>query len=67
MAHTWAEVQEYMADMKPEDLEKAMAQAFDRFLEKKYAELGVWSFRLITIAVLGALFLFWMKMNGWKQ
>lgn len=53
-----------MSDPETKD---ALKEALKEWLDDKFAELGKWSFRTISVVALGALTYFILQVNGWHK
>ncbi len=49
------------------ELKVALKEALKEWLDEKFAELGKWSVRTITVMALGALTYFILQVNGWHK
>lgn len=56
-----------MSDINENQVKEALKEALKEWLNEKLAELGLWSFRTIAVAGLGALVYFILSMNGWHK
>lgn len=56
-----------MPDSEKEVIKSAMKEAMKEWLDARYAEFGVFSFRMIGAAFILAIVYFMLKMNGWKH
>jgi hypothetical protein len=50
-----------------QETKDVLKEALKEWLDEKFAELGKWSFRTITVMCLGALTYFILQVNGWHK
>ena len=54
-------------DLSSDEVKKAMKEALKEWLDSKFAEVGVWTFRAFAAALLGAVVFFMLTMSGWHK
>lgn len=53
--------------LTPEEMKEAVADGIERWMDKKFTQIGKWSARAIIISALGALGYFILHANGWHK
>ncbi len=56
-----------MPDLSKEEIIAAMKEGAREWLRDIFVEVGKWTFRGISGAILFAIFYFVLSMNGWKK
>lgn len=56
-----------MSELNNNEVKDALKEALKEWLNEKLSELGMWSFKTIAVAGLGALVYFILTMNGWHK
>lgn len=54
-------------DLSSAEVKAAMKEALKEWLDGKFSELGVWTFRAFAAALLGAVVFFMLTMSGWQR
>lgn len=54
-------------NLKDPEIKQVLKDALKEWLDEKFAELGKWSFRTISVIALGALTYFILQVNGWHK
>ena len=55
------------SNLKDPEIKQVLKDALKEWLDEKFAELGKWSFRTISVIALGALTYFILQVNGWHK
>jgi hypothetical protein len=53
--------------LSSDEVKGAMKEALKEWLDAKFAEVGVWTFRAFAAALLGAIVFFMLTMAGWHK
>lgn len=56
-----------MSNLSQNEMKEALKQALKEWLDDKFAEFGRWTMGAFLAALIGAIVMFILHMNGWRE